>query len=344
MIKINNLVKVYSNGKSKTPALNGVSLNIPKGSVYGIIGLSGAGKSTLVRCLNLLERPTEGQIIVNGQELSSLSGVELRKARRKIGMIFQHFNLLSSRTVAENIAFPLEIDGFSKQEINKRVAELLPLVGLEEKADSYPSELSGGQKQRVGIARALALKPDVLLCDEATSALDPQTTLSILNLLKDINKGLNLTVVIITHEMKVIKEICTHVAVLHNSKCVENKTVEEIFTAPESEIARDFVSSIFPTELPEDLLSELAAHENSELIRINFVGTAASKPFINGLITECGVEVNILYGSIEHLRASLFGNLILELRGTREEIVMAHDYLKRNNLRFSSVKQGSKDV
>ncbi|GAB1534477.1 methionine ABC transporter ATP-binding protein [Geovibrio sp. ADMFC3] len=344
MIEINNLGKVYSGGRSYTRALGGVDLSIPKGSVYGIIGLSGAGKSTLVRCLNLLERPSEGQILINGQDLTVLSGEELRKARRRIGMIFQHFNLLSSRTVAENIAFPLEIDGMKKAEINKRVDELLPLVGLSDKKDSYPSELSGGQKQRVGIARALALKPDVLLCDEATSALDPQTTLSILNLLKDINRELGLTIVIITHEMKVIKEICTHVAVLHDAKCVENATVEEVFTSPKSDIAREFVSSVFPAELPEDLLRELSSHKDSELVRINFLGDTASKPIINGLITECGVQINILYGSVEHLRSSLFGNLILEIRGTDEQRGLAHEYLKSNSLVFSYLNRGGADA
>lgn len=343
MIQINNLSKVYSTGRSSVRALAGVSLNIPKGSVYGIIGLSGAGKSTLVRCLNLLEKPTEGQILVSGQDLTSLSGAELRKARRRIGMIFQHFNLLASRTVAENIAFPLEIDGMKKADIKKRVAELLPLVSLSEKADAYPSELSGGQKQRVGIARALALKPDVLLCDEATSALDPQTTLSILNLLKDINRELGLTIVIITHEMKVIKEICTHVAVLHDSKCVEDATVEEVFTSPKSETAKEFVSSVFPAALPADLMRELSTHADAELVRINFLGDTASKPIINGLITECGVQINILYGSIEHLRSSLFGNLILEIRGTEDERGRAHEYLKRNNLIFSYLNRGGAD-
>lgn len=345
MIEINNISKVYSpKGGKSTLALKNVSLNIPKGSVYGIIGLSGAGKSTLVRCLNLLEKPTEGQIKVAGQDLTLLTGSELRKARRKIGMIFQHFNLLQSRTVAGNIAFPLEIDGVSKDDIKKRVEELLPLVGLKEKANAYPAELSGGQKQRVGIARALALKPDVLLCDEATSALDPQTTLSILNLLRDINKALGLTIVIITHEMKVIKEICTHVAVLHDSQCIENATVEEVFTAPKSAIAKEFVSSVFPAELPSELLYELSKHDDGELVRINFLGDSASKPVINGLITECGVQVNILYGSVEHLRSSLFGNLILELRGTAEQIRCAHRYLDDKNLTVEILRKGAANV
>jgi D-methionine transport system ATP-binding protein len=345
MIEINNISKEYTpKGGKTTLALKNVSLNIPKGSVYGIIGLSGAGKSTLVRCLNLLERPTEGQVKVDGQDLTLLTEKELRKARRKIGMIFQHFNLLQSRTVAENIAFPLEIDGASKADIAKRVEELLPLVGLSEKANAYPSQLSGGQKQRVGIARALALKPDVLLCDEATSALDPQTTISILNLLKDINKSLGLTIVIITHEMNVIKEICTHVAVLHNSQCIENATVEEVFTTPKSAITKEFVSSVFPAELPADLLQELSKHEDGELVRINFLGDSASKPIINGLITECGVQVNILYGSVEHLRSSLFGNLILEIRGTKEQMQCAHKYLDQKDLVVEVLKKGAANV
>jgi len=338
MITIKNLTKRYSTRHGEIVALENISLTIPKGAIYGIIGLSGAGKSTLVRCINLLEVPNEGQVIVDGEDLTKLSGRQLRLARQKIGMIFQHFYLLNSRTVAENIAFPLEIAGYNKAQIKKRVAELLPLVGLEDKADSYPSQLSGGQKQRVGIARALATEPKVLLSDEATSALDPQTTLSILNLLREINERLGLTIVMITHEMKVIKEICTDVAVIHNARIVENGPVESIFTNPQSAIAKEFISSIFPNQLPASLLKELATHPDSQIIRIQFLGSRASEPIINDLLRTCNVKVNILYGSIDHLRSTLFGTLTLELIGSAEELARAHQYLKDRGLQVEVIQ------
>jgi len=341
MIQIENLSKTYISRHGQHKALEDASLTIPRGAVYGIIGLSGAGKSTLVRCLNLLEQPTGGRILIAGQDLTKLSGAALRQARRKIGMIFQHFNLLQSRTVAENIAFPLEIAGLPKAEIAARVKELLPLVGLTEKAGSYPEELSGGQKQRVGIARALALRPDVLLCDEATSALDPQTTVAILNLLREINQTLGLTIVIITHEMKVIKEICTHVAVLHQSKIIESATVEEIFTKPQSAIAKEFVSSVFPSELPVELLQTLAQNPRSEIIRVQFLGDNATKPVISDLVRSSDVAVSILYGSIDHLRTTLFGSLVLEIQGSPEQLSKANAYLQARNLEVEVIQHGA---
>ncbi|SDG36101.1 methionine ABC transporter ATP-binding protein [Desulfosporosinus hippei] len=339
MIQIKQLVKKYSSPQGQVMALDDVSLNILPGTIYGIIGLSGAGKSTLVRCLNLLEKPSSGQIIVAGQELTALSSKELRKARQNIGMIFQHFYLLQSRTVSENIAFPLEIAGVPKTEISMRVKELLNLVGLEEKATAYPGQLSGGQKQRVGIARALATKPQVLLCDEATSALDPQTTLSILNLLRDINQKLGLTIVMITHEMKVVKEICTHVAVIHAAHIVENGPVESVFIKPQSDIARQFVSTVFPNDLPADLLKELATHRDSEIVRIQFLGTRASDPIITDLLRTCEVRANILYGSIDHLRSTLFGTLTLELQGSPEQLKEAQHYLTSRDLKVEVIKR-----
>lgn len=332
MISINNLTKIYHSSQGSVTALENISLEIPKGAVYGIIGLSGAGKSTLVRCLNMLEKPTAGEIIVDGQELTKLSDKELRQARQRIGMIFQHFHLLESRTVFGNIAFPLEIAGWTDNQISKRVKELLPLVGLEDKTNVYPSQLSGGQKQRVGIARALATNPSVLLCDEATSALDPQTTVSILELLKKINDKLDLTIVIITHEMKVIKEICTNVAVIDEARIVEQGTIESVFLNPQSEIAKDFIASVFPNELPPELLWELTAHSNSQLVRVHFLGSTASEPIINDLIHDCGVTVNILYGSIDHLRSTLFGTLTFELQGTPDNLAKAAAYLQSRNL------------
>ena len=340
MIQIKQLVKSYPTRQGDVIAIDNVSLHIPQGAIYGIIGLSGAGKSTLVRCLNLLEKPTSGQIIIAGQDLTQLSGKALRQARQNIGMIFQHFYLLQSRTVAENIAFPLEIAGLSKKETTMRVKELLHLVGLEEKANAYPSQLSGGQKQRVGIARALATKPQVLLCDEATSALDPQTTLSILNLLHDINQKLGLTIVMITHEMKVVKEICTDLAVIHEARIVEYGPVESVFIQPQSDIAREFIGTVFPNELPTDLLKEFASHPDSEIIRIQFLGSRASDPIITDLLRTCDVRANILYGSIDHLRSTLFGTLTLELQGNPEQLKEAHYYLASRELKVEVINRG----
>lgn len=338
MIRIENLTKVYTSRKDQITAIEDISLHIPKGAIYGIIGLSGAGKSTLVRCINRLEEPTSGKIIIDDQDLTAMSASELRQARQKIGMIFQHFHLLQSRTVFDNIAFPLEIAGYKKPEIEKRVKELLPLVGLEDKAYVYPSQLSGGQKQRVGIARALATSPKVLLCDEATSALDPQTTLSILDLLRDINQKLGLTIIMITHEMKVVKEICTDVAVIHASKIAEQGPVESVFIQPQSSVAREFIATVFPNELPADLLRELATHPNSQIVRIQFLGSRASDPIIADLMKECEVRANILYGSIDHLRSTLFGTLTLELQGSPEQLALAHQYLAQRGLKVEVVQ------
>ena len=243
MILLKNLNKTYSTKASEVEALKDVTLNIKKGEIYGIIGFSGAGKSTLVRCINFLEKPTTGEVIVDGKNLGTLSNKDLRIERKKIGMIFQHFNLMKSRTVFENIAYPLRGNGYSKEEINKKVNDLLKLVELEDKSKVYPSELSGGQKQRVGIARALANDPKVLLCDEATSALDPQTTKSILRLLKEVNKKFGITIVVITHEMQVVKEICTRAAVMENGRVVEEGSIFKIFSEPKEKITKSFIDS-----------------------------------------------------------------------------------------------------
>ncbi|MEL1134755.1 methionine ABC transporter ATP-binding protein [Desulfitobacterium sp. THU1] len=338
MIRIENLTKVYTSRKDRVTAIEDITLHIPQGAIYGIIGLSGAGKSTLVRCINRLEEPTSGKIFIDDQDLMQMSAHELRQARQKIGMIFQHFHLLQSRTVFDNIAFPLEIAGYKKPEIEQRVRELLPLVGLEDKAQVYPSQLSGGQKQRVGIARALATNPKVLLCDEATSALDPQTTLSILELLRDINQRFGLTIIMITHEMKVVKEICTDVAVIHEAKIAEQGPVEAVFIQPQSRIAKEFISTVFPNELPLDLLQELATHPNSQIVRIQFLGSRTSDPIIADLMKECDVRANILYGSIDHLRSTLFGTLTLELQGTPEQLALAHQYLDQRELKVEVIQ------
>ena len=249
MITLKNITKTYG-GTAQVQALKGINLTIDDGEIFGIIGKSGAGKSTLVRCINMLEKPTSGQVIIDDKDLTKMNESQLRAERKNIGMIFQHFNLLSSRTVAENIAFPLELIGASKDVIEKKVASLLDLVGLSDRAGNYPSQLSGGQKQRVGIARALASDPKILLCDEATSALDPQTTKSILELLQDINKRLGITIVVITHEMAVVKEICHRVAVIESGVIKEMGRVVDIFTKLQSQTMKDFVTSIINMELP----------------------------------------------------------------------------------------------
>jgi len=335
VVKLEKLSKVYSTRDGgQIQALEDINLDIPDGEVFGIIGLSGAGKSTLIRCINLLERPTTGRVIVDGQDLTVLPEKELRRARRQIGMIFQHFNLLSSRTVAGNVAFPLEIAGVPRTTARRRVDELLAMVGLAEKAEVYPAELSGGQKQRVGIARALASEPRLLLCDEPTSALDPQTTASILELLREINKKLGLTVIIITHEMQVIKEICDRVAVIDRARIVETGSVLDIFTAPRTKTAREFVKSVLNTTIPEEVRHSRRPAENgaSLLVRISFIGQSAGQPVISTMIRQYGIHANILFGKIDHIKNTPFGTLTLELLGTEEDIRAAVDFLRGQQL------------
>lgn len=333
MIEIRGLKKIYGKGAHQVVALNGIDLTIKQGEIFGIIGLSGAGKSTLIRCLNLLEKPTAGSIKIDGLEMTALSSRKLRQMRSKIGMIFQHFNLLWSRTVAQNVAFPLEIAGVKdKAKINRKVAELLELVGLQDKANAYPAQLSGGQKQRVGIARALANDPKVLLCDEATSALDPQTTISILNLLRDINRKLNLTIVIITHEMSVIKYICDSVAVISNGRIAETGPVLELFTNPKTPTAKEFVKSVMNHEVPEMVLQHHQA-PGSKLIRISFIGASAGEPIISNLVKTHEVHANILYGNIDHVKDNIFGTLTLLLTGQPEETAKALKFLEQQGLK-----------
>lgn len=332
MITVKNLRKVYqSNGKA-VEALRGIDLEISKGEIFGIIGFSGAGKSSLVRCLNLLEQPSGGSIIIGHQEMTKLSPGQLRKARTKIGMIFQHFNLLYNRTVFGNVAFPLEIAKAPRLEIEKRVTQLLSLVGLEDKAQAYPGQLSGGQKQRVGIARALANDPQVLLCDEATSALDPQTTKSILGLLKDINQQLKITIVLITHEMGVIKEICDRVAVIEEGKIIEQGTMLEIFTQPKTKTAQGFVGSIFNSSIPAEIKNRQLILEGEKirkkLVRIIFVGEWAGQPVISNLVKKYQVDANILSGNIEHLKDQPFGTLLVEIAGNNGDTEQAIEYLQ----------------
>ncbi|AQS60626.1 methionine ABC transporter ATP-binding protein [Desulforamulus ferrireducens] len=338
MIQIRDLTKIYQGSAGEVVALDNVSLRVRKGEIYGIIGFSGAGKSTLIRCVNMLERPTKGSIMVNNQEMTKLDGWRLRAMRQKIGMIFQHFNLLSSRTVFDNIAFPLEISGVSKEEINKKVTNLLELVGLSDKAQVYPAQLSGGQKQRVGIARALANDPIVLLCDEATSALDPATTSSILELLKDINRKLDLTILMITHEMKVISEICDSVAVIEGGHIIEEGLVIDVFTQPKHPTTRRFVQTIINTDVPDKIREKLLEKGQGQIIRLSFIGDNTAEPVISSLVKHFDVDVNILYGNIDQIQDTPFGMLIIECLGARDNCHKAVEYLRKQGLRIEVLK------
>jgi D-methionine transport system ATP-binding protein len=333
MIDVQDLTKRFPGGGD---VLSGINLTIRQGEIFGIIGRSGAGKSTLVRCINLLERPTSGKVFVDGREITALNEAELRQARRGIGMIFQHFNLLSSRSVFDNVAFPLELTGQTRTEIAKTVEPLLELVGLSDKRDNYPSQLSGGQKQRVGIARALASKPSVLLCDEATSALDPETSKSILALLQDINRKLGLTIILITHEMPVIKEICHRVAVLDAGKVVEEGPVFDVFTAPKAEITRSFVRDLVDRELPGTLkqrIHQTGPTQGNPVLRIVFTGPSANSPVISEVVRRFAVTLNILLAHVDYIQGSPYGNIVVEAIGKGADLQAAIDHIRSNNLR-----------
>lgn len=335
MVLIENLIKTYGDGENAVNALKGIDLHIEKGEIFGIIGLSGAGKSSLVRCINLLEVPTSGSIKIDGQEIIKLSKKELRKARKKIGMVFQHFNLLMNSTIYENVAFPMRIDNKPKDYIDKRVNELLDLVGLLDKKDMYPSMLSGGQKQRVGIARAIANNPSIIVCDEATSALDPETTKSILTLLKDINKKLGITIIIITHEMDVIKHICNKVAILEEGKIAECGLVSDIFIKPKTKIARSFFDSV-DVKLENDVYQK-ALDGNGVVIKGIFIGENSTSPYISKMVTKYSVEASILLGNIQHMDDTLIGTLVIKITGEDKNIKDAINYLKENNVLIEEV-------
>ncbi|MDH6372323.1 D-methionine transport system ATP-binding protein [Paenibacillus sp. PastF-3] len=322
MINLKGITKVFGKGSHAATALSGLNLSIEKGEIFGVIGHSGAGKSTLIRCINLLERPTEGEVWVDGVELTSLSQAQLQEQRRKIGMIFQHFNLLSSATVYDNIAFPLRLTGVSRTGIDAKVKDLLALVGLEDHKDKYPSQLSGGQKQRVGIARALASDPDVLLCDEATSALDPQTTDSILKLLLDINKRFHLTIVLITHEMHVIQSICDRVAVIHGGGIVEQGKVTDVFLKPQHEVTRDFIRSESQNEGPLRTALDAAAGDNSQAVKITFFGEKTYGSALSNVVRETGVSFAILHGTISTIKDVPYGQMIVRFEGPAEAIAV----------------------
>jgi D-methionine transport system ATP-binding protein len=329
VISIKNVQKIYASKQGPVKAVDDVNLEINEGEIFGVIGYSGAGKSTLIRMLNGLEIPSDGTITVANRVVSKIKGRALRQARQEISMIFQHFNLLWSRTVKENIAFPLEIAGIAKADRMNRVDELIKLVGLEGREDAYPSELSGGQKQRVGIARALANNPKVLLCDEATSALDPQTTDSILDLLVDINKRLGLTIVLITHEMHVIQKICHRVAVMEGGRIVELGPVLEVFKNPQQLITKRFVQQVTePGETRETADHLIARYPEGKVVQLTFVGEATEQPLITNLIRHHEVTVNILQGKINQTQNGSYGTLFIHLDGEGKEITRAIEYIR----------------
>jgi D-methionine transport system ATP-binding protein len=329
MISIKNVQKIYASKQGQVKAVDDVNIEITEGEIFGVIGYSGAGKSTLIRMLNGLEIPSDGTITVAKRVVSKIKGRSLRQARQEISMIFQHFNLLWSRTVKENIAFPLEIAGISKADRINRVDELIKLVGLEGRENAYPSELSGGQKQRVGIARALANNPKVLLCDEATSALDPQTTDSILDLLVDINKRLGLTIVLITHEMHVIQKICHRVAVMEGGRIVELGSVLEVFKNPQQPITKRFVQQVTePEETKETADHLIERFPEGKIVQLTFVGEATEQPLITNLIRQHEVTVNILQGKINQTQNGSYGTLFIHLDGDGQEITRAIEYIR----------------
>ena len=344
MIEIRDLSLTYQGPKGPVHALRGINLEIASGEVFGIIGRSGAGKSSLVRCLNLLNRPTEGKVIVNGRDLMALSDAELRAARRDIGMVFQHFNLLSSRTVYDNVALPLELAGISKDDIYQRVTPLLELVGLDHLADRYPAQISGGQKQRVGIARALASNPKVLLSDEATSALDPETTRSILDLLRKVNRELGVTVVRITHQMLVIKQIADRVAVIDGGEIAELGPVIDVFTKPQQSITKSLIDEIVPQQLPESVMtrvSQLAAQlqpgQQGQLLRLSYAGESAYQPILSHLIRELGLDLSILHGQIDEIQEQTFGSLAVYASGEAAKIDAAVTHLRASGVQVQIV-------
>ena len=324
MIQIQHLTKRFAAAGATVVALNDINLEIQDGDIYGIIGMSGAGKSTLVRCINMLERPDEGKVIVNGREMMQLSPAELRNARREITMIFQQFNLLMQRSCLKNICFPMELAGVKKEEAEKRAKELLEMVGLPDKANAYPAQLSGGQKQRIAIARALATDPKVLLCDEATSALDPNTTHAILTLIKDINKKLGITVVVITHQMSVVEEICDHVAILDGGVVVEEGSVQEIFSNPKTPAAKRLVAPNGGSAARD--LSSFAPDDH--VVRVTFNGSSTEKPLVASLAAEKGILVSVLSADTRDLSGQCYGSMLLKLPADVEQAKQAAAYMR----------------
>ncbi|MFG6655995.1 methionine ABC transporter ATP-binding protein [Scandinavium sp. M-37] len=340
MIVLNQIRKIFDHGKTPITAVDDVSLTVEQGQIYGIIGYSGAGKSTLIRLLNGLEKPTSGSVVINGQDISAAKGESLRRARLKISMVFQHFNLLWSRTVSDNIAFSMQIAGAPKAQIKARVAELIELVGLTGREHAYPSQLSGGQKQRVGIARALANSPDVLLCDEATSALDPQTTDQILDLLLDINRRFGLTIVLITHEMHVVRKICDRVAVMENGRVVEEGEVIRVFTHPQQPITQQFVRQVSQYADDEAFNPALANDLQGSVIKLTFTGHSTHQPVVGELTLRYGLPFNILHGKMTQTAHGVFGQLWLHVVATDEQLNNILADLQHSDIDGEVIKHG----
>ncbi|MEK4347250.1 methionine ABC transporter ATP-binding protein [Paenibacillus sp. FSL P4-0184] len=338
MIELKQVSKTFTRKGITIDALKGIDLKVDKGDIFGVIGYSGAGKSTLIRLVNYLERPTEGQVFVAGRDLGTYNDKELRAAKKNIGMIFQHFNLLESKKVFDNVAIPLVLLKKNKNEIRQRVQELLEFVGLSDKAGSYPSELSGGQKQRVGIARALASNPSILLCDEATSALDPQTTHSILQLLKKINAEYNITVMIITHEMSVIQEICNKVAVMEEGRIIEQGSVLDVFGSPKHKTTQNFVKTVIQNSITPSVQKSIKTEPGSVLYKLNFVGESASEPILFEMIRSYDMKVNILFANTTEIQETTLGTVIIQCSGDTPEINNALSFLKRHGVGVEEVE------
>ncbi len=340
MIELRHIVKRFESKAGTVTAVNDVSLHIEKGEVFGIIGFSGAGKSTLVRCINLLERPTSGEVLIDGTDITKLAAKELRGVRQKIGMIFQHFNLMPSRTVYENIEMPLKLTSLSAEKRREKIRSLLELVELADKSEAYPSQLSGGQKQRVAIARALANDPKVLLCDEATSALDPKTTRSILKLLREVNARLGITIVVITHQMDVVKFICDRAAVMEHGRVVEEGTILDIFANPKAPVTKGFIDSASNVDDLYDMLEDAEGRgvTHGTVYLLTYAGASAGKPLMTEIFKQFGVSANIIFGNIEILKGTPLGKLAVTLEGDAENVVSAVEFIKAHGVRMEEVK------
>jgi D-methionine transport system ATP-binding protein len=345
MIELHDIKKTFKSRGTYVEALKGVSLKVDKSDIFGVVGYSGAGKSTLIRCINMLEKPDSGTVVVNGHSIAGLKEKELEEHRRSIGMIFQHFNLLRSKNVADNIALPLKYLKKTKNEIERRVNELLALVGLEDKKYAFPSQLSGGQKQRVAIARALANNPAILLSDEATSALDPQITSSILELLRELNKKLTLTIVIITHEMNIVKEICNKIAVMEDGRIVETGGIYDVFANPQTEITKQFISGLLKLDGMEKLIRQLDFNSiigrGGYLYHLIFTGSGATMPFVSKIVTRFKIEANIIYGGTDVISGKAFGSLFLILKGGEKSLEKAVAYLRLNGILVKKLLGGN---
>lgn len=343
MIQLEHISKSFVTASGTVHAVQDVNLQIGEGEIFGIIGFSGAGKSTLVRCINLLERPTEGRVIVDGDDLTAMDLKKLREVRKKIGMIFQHFNLMRSRTVFQNIAFPLKKSGLPKEEKEKKIESLLELVGLSDKKNAYPSQLSGGQKQRVAIARALANDPKVLLCDEATSALDPQTTQSILKLLKQVNETLGITIVLITHEMAVVKDICDRVAIMEQGCVVEEGDTVSVFSHPKEAMTKDFIDTASNLGKIHDLIAEghslTEIQPGEQMVLLTYSGSNAGQPLISALAEKFAVSANIIYGNIDYLKGKPLGKLVVTLSGEKHAMDQAIEYIRSLGVEMEVIKR-----